>query len=96
LEGLNFGKIIAHVAYLEAIMILFAFVAFKEFKLYQMDVKNVFLNVSFRKRSMLDNPQVFRTLSIQIEYKHSKALHGVKQASRAWYARLKTILLDHG
>jgi hypothetical protein len=28
--------------------------------------------------------------------KLSKALYGVKQASRAWYARLKTFLLDHG
>jgi hypothetical protein len=26
----------------------------------------------------------------------SKALYELKQASRAWYARLKTFLLDHG
>jgi hypothetical protein len=29
-------------------------------------------------------------------YKISKALFGLKQAPRAWYARLKTFLLDHG
>jgi hypothetical protein len=29
-------------------------------------------------------------------YKLSKALHGLKQAPWAWYARLKTFLLDHG
>jgi hypothetical protein len=29
-------------------------------------------------------------------YKLSKALYGLNQASRAWYARLKTILLEHG
>jgi hypothetical protein len=29
-------------------------------------------------------------------YKLSKALHELKQVSRAWYARLKTFLLDHG
>jgi hypothetical protein len=29
-------------------------------------------------------------------YKLSKALYGVKQASRAWYARLKSFLLEHG
>jgi hypothetical protein len=28
--------------------------------------------------------------------KLSKALYEVKQAPRAWYARLKTFLLDHG
>jgi hypothetical protein len=29
-------------------------------------------------------------------YKLSKALYRIKQASRAWYARLKTFLLEHG
>jgi hypothetical protein len=28
-------------------------------------------------------------------YKLSKALYGLKQVSRAWYARLKTFLLEH-
>jgi hypothetical protein len=28
-------------------------------------------------------------------YKLSKALYGLKQVLRAWYARLKTLLLDH-
>jgi hypothetical protein len=43
-EGLDFGQIFAHVARLEAIRILLAFTGSKEFKLYQMDVKNAFLN----------------------------------------------------
>jgi hypothetical protein len=29
-------------------------------------------------------------------YKLSKALYGLKQTPRAWYARLKTFLLEHG
>jgi hypothetical protein len=29
-------------------------------------------------------------------YKLSKALYGLKQVPWAWYARLKTFLLDHG
>jgi hypothetical protein len=43
-EGLDFGKMFAPVAHLEAIRILLAFVTTKGFKLYQMDVKNAFLN----------------------------------------------------
>jgi hypothetical protein len=43
-EGLDFGETFAPVARLEAISILLAFAASKGFKLYQMDVKSVFLN----------------------------------------------------
>jgi hypothetical protein len=43
-EGLNFEETFAPVAHREDIRILLAFVTFKGFKLYQMDVKNVFLN----------------------------------------------------
>jgi hypothetical protein len=43
-EGLNFGETFALVAHLEAIRILLAFTASKGFKLYQMDVKNTFVN----------------------------------------------------
>jgi hypothetical protein len=40
-EGLDFGETFTPVARLEDIMILLAFAAFKEFKLYQMDVKTL-------------------------------------------------------
>jgi hypothetical protein len=29
-------------------------------------------------------------------YKLSKALYGLKQMSQAWYAKLKTFLVEHG
>jgi hypothetical protein len=43
-EGLDFWEIFAPIAHLEVIRILLAFVVFKGFKLYQMNVKSVFLN----------------------------------------------------
>jgi hypothetical protein len=43
-EGLDFGKTFAHVTHLEVISILLAFIASKGFKLYQMNVKIIFLN----------------------------------------------------
>jgi hypothetical protein len=43
-EGQDFGETFAPVACFEAIRIPLAFAASKGFKLYQMDVKSVFLN----------------------------------------------------
>jgi hypothetical protein len=96
-ECLDFGKTFAPVARLEAIRIPLAFVAFKRFKLYQMDVKNAFLNgviqedVYVRQPLRFENPKYSDRV-----YKLSNTLYGLKQAPRTWYARLKTFLLEHG
>jgi hypothetical protein len=96
-EGLDFGKTFAHVAHLEVIRILLVFAASKGFKLYQMDVKSVFLNdviqeeVYVRQLPGFENPKYPNRV-----YKLLKALYELKQVPRAWYARLKTFLLDHG
>jgi hypothetical protein len=95
-EGLDFGEIFAHVTHLKAIMILLAFTAFKGFKLYQMNVKSTFLNSVIRRKCLLGSLQVSRTPSIPIEYtSFQRFLYGLKQASWAWYVRLKTFLLEH-
>jgi hypothetical protein len=62
-----------------------------------MDVKSAFINsviqeeVFVRQTPSFQNPKYPNRV-----YKLSKALYGHKQVSRAWYARLKTFLLDHG
>jgi hypothetical protein len=47
--------------------------------------------VYFRQPPGFENPKYPNRV-----YKLSKALYGLKQVPRAWYARLKTFLLDHG
>jgi hypothetical protein len=96
-EGLDFGEIFAPVACLEAIRFLLAFVASKGFKLYQMDVKSIFLNGVIQEEVYVRQPSGFESPKYPDRvYKLSKALYGFKQAPRAWYARLKTFLLEHG
>jgi hypothetical protein len=62
-----------------------------------MDVKSALLNgviqeeVYVRQPPGVENPKYPNRV-----YKLSKALYGLKKVSRAWYARLKTFLLDHG
>jgi hypothetical protein len=43
-EGQDSEETFAPIAHLESVRILFAFATFKDFKLYQMDVKSTFLN----------------------------------------------------
>jgi hypothetical protein len=96
-EGPNFGEIFALVARLEAIRILLTFAASKEFKLYQMDVKSAFLNGVMHEEVYVKQLLGFKNPKCPNRvYNLSKALYELKQASQAWYAWLKTFLLDHG
>jgi hypothetical protein len=95
-KGLDFGESFAHLAHLEAIRILLAFATSKGYKHYQMDVKSVFINGVIQE-VYVRQPPGFKNLKYPNRvYKVSKALYGFKQAPWAWYARLKTFLLDHG
>jgi hypothetical protein len=78
-EDLNFGEIFAPVAHLDAIMILLAFVVSKRFKLYHMDVKNVFLNGVIQEEVFVRQPPGFENLKYPNRvYKFLKALYGLK------------------
>jgi hypothetical protein len=55
-KGLDFGEIFAPIAHLEVIRILLAFATFKGFKLYQIDVKSVFLNGVIQEEVFLCSP----------------------------------------
>jgi hypothetical protein len=62
-----------------------------------MNMKNAFLNffiqdeVFVRQLTGFENPKYPNRV-----YNLSKALYELKQTSQAWYARLKTFLLEHG
>jgi hypothetical protein len=51
-KGLDFRETFAPVAHFEIIKILLSFTAFKQFKLYQMDVKNIFPKLCHAGRSL--------------------------------------------
>jgi hypothetical protein len=74
-EGLDFGEIFAPDAHLEVIRILLAFVASKRFKLYQMNMKSVFLNGVIHEEVYVRHPPGFESLKYPDRvYKFSKAL----------------------
>ena len=96
-EGIDFGETFAPVARLESIHILLAFAASKGFKLFQMDVKSVFLNGFIEEEVYVRQPLGFENPKFPNRvFKLQKALYGLKQAPRAWYDRLKKFLTGKG
>ncbi|KAL0534310.1 hypothetical protein IC582_028600 [Cucumis melo] len=97
IEGLDFGETFAPTARLEAIRLILSFTCFRGFKLFQMDVKSVFLNGYLSEEVYVAQPKGFVDhVHHDHVYKLRKALYGLKQAPRAWYERLSTYLVQQG
>jgi len=96
-EGIDFTETYALVACLEAIRIVLSFATYNNIKLFQMDVKSVFLNGFIKEEVYVEQPPRFESVDFpQHVYKLNKALYSLKQAPRAWYERLSSFLLENG
>ncbi|GKF32642.1 retrovirus-related pol polyprotein from transposon TNT 1-94, partial [Tanacetum coccineum] len=94
-EGIDFEESFAPVARLEAIRIFLAFAAHMNMVVYQMDVKNAFLNCNLREEVYVSQPDRFVDKDNPNHvYKLKKALYGLKQALRAWYDMFSSFLIS--
>jgi hypothetical protein len=94
---LDFDETYAPVARLKSIHILLAYATYHGFKLYQMDVKNAFLNVPIKEEVYVEQHPSFEDSEYPTHvYKLSKALYGLKQAPRAWYKCIRDFLITYG
>ena len=59
IEGIEFEETFAPVARLEAIRMFLAFACYKNFKVYQMDVKSMFLNGELEEEVYVEQPEGF-------------------------------------
>ena len=76
-------------------VLTFAF--FKDFVLYQIDLKSVFLNGFINEEVYVEQPPSFTRFNFPNHvFKLKKTLYGLKQAPRAWYERLRKFLLENG
>ena len=82
-EGINYGETFAPVARLEAGRLLVVFACMNGFKLFQMDVKSVFLNGIINEEVYVEQPPNFEDHQHPNHvYKLKKALYGLMQAPR--------------
>ncbi|GJW47946.1 putative ribonuclease H-like domain-containing protein [Tanacetum coccineum] len=83
-EGINYDEVFAPVARIEAIRLFLAYASFKDFVVYQMDVKSVFLYRKIEEEVYVCQPPGFEDPYFPDRvYKIKKALYGLHQAPRA-------------
>ncbi|GJV83936.1 putative ribonuclease H-like domain-containing protein [Tanacetum coccineum] len=96
-EGIDYDEVFAPVARIKAIRLFLAYASFKDFVVYQMDVKSAFLYGKIKEEVYVCQPPGFEDLNFPDRvYKVEKSLYGLHQAPRAWYETLSTYLLDNG
>ena len=78
---------------MDSIQLALSITASKGWELHQIDVKNVFLHSDLSEEIYMEKPQGFMQDS-SLVCRLKKSLYGLKQALRAWYAKMDSYLLS--
>nr|CAE04657.2 OSJNBa0061G20.13 [Oryza sativa Japonica Group] len=94
-QGVDFDEVFAPVARMETVRLLVALAAQKGWEIHHMDVKSAFLNGDLEEEVYVVQPPGFddKTNASKV-LKLRKALYGLRQAPRAWNAKLDSTLLS--
>nr|GEW03562.1 retrovirus-related Pol polyprotein from transposon TNT 1-94 [Tanacetum cinerariifolium] len=89
-EGIDYDKVFSPVTRIEAIRLFLAYASFKDFMVYQMDVKSDFLYGKIKEDVYVCQPPGFEDPDFPDKvYKVKKTLYGLHQALRAWFSKVK-------
>ncbi|GJW21664.1 putative ribonuclease H-like domain-containing protein [Tanacetum coccineum] len=96
-EGIDYDEVFTPVVRIEAIRLFLSYASFKDFVVYQMDVKSAFIYGKIEEEVYVCQPPGFEDPDILDKvYKVEKALYRLHQAPKAWYETLSTYLLNNG
>lgn len=96
-QGIDFEEVFAPVTRLETVRLLLALAAKNEWEVHHLDVKSAFLNGDLEETVFVKQPEGFVKENEEHKvYQLIKALYGLRQAPRAWYAKLNKCLKGLG
>ncbi|KAA0036818.1 Cysteine-rich RLK (RECEPTOR-like protein kinase) 8 [Cucumis melo var. makuwa] len=94
--GIDYSETFSPVAKLNTVRVLLFVAVNKDWPLYQLDVKNAFLNGDLVEEVYMSPPPGFEAQFGQQVCKLQKSLYGLKQSLRAWFDRFTTFVKSQG
>ena len=93
--GIDYEETFAPVARITSVRSLLAIAAVKKWKMFQMDVKNAFLNGDLHEEVYMQPPPGYSHPPHKV-CKLQRALYGLKQAPHAWFAKFSSAMSRFG
>jgi hypothetical protein len=96
-KGVDFEEVVAPVARMETVRLFLALAAHSGWEVHHMDVKSAFLNGELEEEVYVAQPPGYIAGGKEHQVlRLKKALYGLRQAPRAWYAKLHDTLSSLG
>ena len=96
-QGVDYDKTFSPVAMLKSVRIMLAIAAFYDYEIWQMDVKNAFLNGFLEEELYMMQPEGFvDPKGANKVCKLQRSIYGLVQASRSWNKRFDSVIKAYG
>ena len=93
-QGIYYNQTFSLVEKMDSIRLVLAIAASKKWEVHHMDMKHEFTHGDMKDEIYMQHPECFVT-NPSLVCKLNKSLCGLKQAPRAWYAKIDGFMLSH-